>query len=103
VKLAIQSLDVIHSWWIPAMGGKVDAVPGDTTWAWFQATHLGRFRGQCAQLCGWNHDAMDAYIDVVTPTQYRVWLASQAHMISDQNSQVSQLRSILTSQHQLGS
>jgi len=103
VVLAIQSLDVIHSWWIPAMGGKVDAVPGNTTYAWFQATHLGKFRGQCAQLCGWNHDAMDAYVDVVTPAQYRAWLAGQARMIKDQNSQVSQLRSILTHENQLGS
>jgi cytochrome c oxidase subunit 2 len=103
VVLAIQSLDVIHSWWIPAMGGKVDAVPGDTTYTWFQATHLGRFRGQCAQLCGWEHAAMDAYVDVVTPTQYRAWLAGQARMLKDQNSQVSRLRSILNSENQLGS
>jgi len=103
VVLAIQSLDVIHSWWVPAMGGKVDAVPGNTTYTWFQATHLGKFRGQCAQLCGWNHDAMDAYVDVVTPAQYRAWLAQQARTIRAQNSQVSQLRSILTSENQLGS
>jgi cytochrome c oxidase subunit II len=103
VVLDIQSLDVIHSWWIPALGGKVDAVPGDTTYTWFQATHLGKFRGQCAQLCGWNHDAMDAYVDVVTPAQYRAFLAGQTRVISDQNRQVSQLRSILTSENQLGS
>jgi cytochrome c oxidase subunit 2 len=103
VRLAIQSVDVIHSWWIPAMGGKVDAVPGDTTYTWFQATHLGRFRGQCAQLCGWNHDAMDAYVDVVTPAQYSAWLANQKRALRDQNSQVTKLRSILTSEHQLGS
>ncbi len=103
VVLDIQSLDVIHSWWVPELGGKVDAVPGDTTYAWFQASHLGTFRGQCAQLCGWNHDAMDAYVDVVTPAQYRVWLAHQRHVIEQQNGQVAQLRSILTSEHQLGS
>lgn len=103
VVLAIQSLDVIHSWWVPQLGGKVDAVPGDTTYTWFQATHLGRFRGQCAQLCGWNHDAMDAYVDVVTPAQYRAWLANQKAALRDQNSQVTKLRSILTSENQLGS
>jgi len=103
VVLAIQSLDVIHSWWIPSLGGKVDAVPGDTTYTWFQATHVGKYRGQCAQLCGWNHDAMDAYVDVVTPAQYKAFLAGQTSMIRDQNRQVSQLRSILTSENQLGS
>jgi len=103
VVLAIQSLDVIHSWWIPELGGKVDAVPGDTTYTWFQATHLGKFRGQCAQLCGWNHAAMDAYVDVVTPAQYKAFLAGQTSVLRHQNSQVSQLRSILTSENQLGS
>jgi cytochrome c oxidase subunit 2 len=103
VVLAIQSLDVIHSWWIPSLGGKVDAVPGDTTYTWFQATHIGKYRGQCAQLCGWNHDAMDAYVDVVTPAQYKAFLSGQTSVIKDQNRQVSQLRSILTSENQLGS
>jgi cytochrome c oxidase subunit 2 len=103
VLLDMQSLDVIHSWWIPSLGGKFDVVPGDTTYTWFQATHLGKYRGQCAQLCGWNHDAMDAYVDVVTPAQYKAWLSSQGRVLTDQNRQVSQLRSILTSENQLGS
>ena len=60
VVLDIQSSDVIHSWWIPAMGGKVDAVPGYTTYTWFKALHTGVYRGQCAQLCGTNHAAMVA-------------------------------------------
>jgi cytochrome c oxidase subunit II len=103
VVLAIQSLDVIHSWWIPSLGGKVDAVPGYTTYTWFKGLHTGTFRGQCAQLCGWNHDAMDAYVDVVTPAQYRAFLSGQTSVLRDQNRQVSQLRSILTSENQLGS
>ena len=67
VVLAIQSTDVIHSWWVPSLGGKVDAVPGYTTYTWFKALHTGTFRGQCAQLCGTNHAAMIAYVKVVTP------------------------------------
>jgi cytochrome c oxidase subunit 2 len=102
VILDIQSLDVIHSWWIPSMGGKTDAVPGDTTYTWFKALHTGVFRGQCAQLCGTNHAAMDAYVRVVTPQQYSQWLTTQQHMIASQNHQVSQLRSILSSENQLG-
>ena len=66
--LAIQSTDVIHSWWIPSLGGKVDAVPGYTTYTWFKAPHAGAlYHGQCAQLCGRKHAAMTALVKVVTP------------------------------------
>jgi cytochrome c oxidase subunit 2 len=102
VVLKIQSTDVIHSWWVPSMGGKVDAVPGYTTYTWFKALHTGTFRGQCAQLCGTNHAAMIAYVHVVTPDQYQSWLKSQQQDITNANSQVSQLRQILTSQGNLG-
>ena len=78
VVLDIQSTDVIHSWWIPAMGGKVDAVPGYTTYTWFKALHTGTFRGQCAQLCGTNHAAMIALVKVVTPAQYQAWLSASS-------------------------
>ena len=88
VVLDIQSTDVIHSWWIPSMGGKVDAVPGYTTYTWFKALHTGKFRGQCAQLCGNNHAAMIAYVKVVTPAQYSAWVARQKLLITAQNAQV---------------
>ena len=103
VVLTIQSSDVIHSWWIPAMGGKVDAVPGYTTYTWFKALHTGTFKGQCAQLCGMNHAAMTARIKVVSPAQYQAWLASQKQKLSAADAQVSSLRQILTSQNALGS
>jgi cytochrome c oxidase subunit 2 len=103
VRLDLQSLDVIHSWWVPSMGGKTDVVPGDTTYTWFKALHTGVFRGECAQLCGTNHAAMDAYIRVVSPAQYRNWLTTQQQAISHQDGQVGQLRSILESENQLGS
>lgn len=102
VVLDIQSTDVIHSWWIPSMGGKVDAVPGYTTYTWFKALHTGKFRGQCAQLCGNNHAAMIAYVKVVTPAQYSAWVARQKLLITAQNAQVTQLRQLLTSQGNLG-
>jgi cytochrome c oxidase subunit 2 len=102
VVLDIQSTDVIHSWWVPSLGGKVDAVPGYTTYTWFKALHTGTFRGQCAQLCGTNHAAMIAYVKVVTPAQYTTWLARQKQLIASQNGQVGQLRSVLTASNQLG-
>ncbi|HEY2318197.1 MAG TPA: cytochrome c oxidase subunit II [Solirubrobacteraceae bacterium] len=102
VVLVIQSTDVIHSWWIPSMGGKVDAVPGYTTYTWFKALHTGTFRGQCAQLCGTNHAQMVAFVKVVPPNQYTSWVSRQKQLISAQNSQVAPLRKILTAQNQLG-
>lgn len=103
VQLDIQANDVIHSWWIPSLGGKVDAVPGYTTYTWFKALHTGTFRGQCAQLCGTGHAAMIAFVKVVTPAQYVAWTKQQEHLIQAQGDQVTQLRQILTSQGQLGS
>jgi cytochrome c oxidase subunit II len=103
VVLDIQSTDVIHSWWVPSLGGKVDAVPGYTTYTWFKALHTGKFRGQCAQLCGTNHAAMIAFVKVVTPAQYQAWAARQKQLITAANDQVGQLRQILTSTGQLGS
>jgi cytochrome c oxidase subunit II len=103
VVLKIQAIDVIHSWWVPSLGGKVDAVPGYTTYTWFKGLHTGNFRGQCAQLCGTNHAAMIAYVKVVTPAQYAAWAKAQEQEITTANSQVTQLRQILTQQHNLGS
>jgi cytochrome c oxidase subunit 2 len=103
VVLKIQATDVIHSWWIPSLGGKVDAVPGYTTYTWFKVPHTGTFHGQCAQLCGSNHAAMFAYVHVVTPDQYASWVKTQQQAITTANSQVSALRQILTQQHNLGS
>jgi len=96
VILDIQANDVIHSWWIPSLGGKVDAVPGYTTYTWFKVLHAGTYRGQCAQLCGRGHAAMIAYVDAVSPSAYQAWLARQQQLIQTANAQVSQLRQILT-------
>jgi cytochrome c oxidase subunit 2 len=97
VVLDIQSNDVIHSWWIPSLGGKVDAVPGYTTYAWFKAPHAGAlFHGQCAQLCGRQHAYMTALVRVLTPAQYTQWLSRQKQMIQAANGQVTQLRQSLT-------
>jgi cytochrome c oxidase subunit 2 len=97
VILDIQANDVIHSWWIPSLGGKVDAVPGYTTYTWFKALHPGTYRGQCAQLCGRSHAAMVAFVKAVSPSQYQSWLSQQQQAIQTANSQVTALRQILTS------
>ena len=66
--------------WVPALGGKVDAVPGFTTYTWFKALHANElYHGQCAQLCGRQHAFMTALVKVVTPSQYETWFPSLAH------------------------
>jgi cytochrome c oxidase subunit 2 len=99
VRLVIQSSDVIHAWWIPSLGGKVDAVPGFTTYTWFKALHANElYHGQCAQLCGRGHAQMTALVKVVTPPQYLAWVKQQAALINEQNEQLSQLRQSLIKQ-----
>ena len=97
VVLDIQATDVIHSWWIPKLGGKFDAVPGYRNFTWFKAPRAGElYKGQCAELCGRNHADMTARVRVVSPDEYETWLADQRQAISDANTQVIQLRRQLT-------
>jgi cytochrome c oxidase subunit II len=78
VTLDVVSGDVAHSWWIPALGGKIDAIPGRTNHTWFQAGRLGTYQGQCAEFCGLQHAAMKAQVQVVTDTAYARFLAAHA-------------------------
>jgi cytochrome c oxidase subunit 2 len=97
VVLQIEATDVIHSWWIPKLGGKFDAVPGYKNFTWFKASHAGAlYKGQCAELCGRNHADMTARVRVVTPAEYEQWIAAQKQAIADANTQVQQLRDQLT-------
>jgi cytochrome c oxidase subunit II len=66
--------DVIHSWWIPALGGKIDAIPGRTNYTWFQADEPGTYKGQCAELCGLQHAHMLASVEVMTQADFSAWL-----------------------------
>jgi len=80
VKLDVTSprFDVIHSWWIPALGGKIDAIPGNTNHTWFQARRVGTYKGRCAEFCGLFHASMASQVQVLPPAQYKTWLASRA-------------------------
>ena len=77
VTLDIVSQDVAHSWWIPELGGKMDAIPGYTNHTWFKVTRPGVFKGQCAELCGRNHANMVATVRAVAPAEFDAWLAQQ--------------------------
>jgi cytochrome c oxidase subunit 2 len=78
VILDITADDVAHSWWIPKLGGKMDAVPGYTNRTWFRADKPGVFPGQCAELCGRNHANMLAVVRAVPFDQYQSWYDRQA-------------------------
>jgi len=82
VILKIRAQDVQHSWWIPKLGGKADAVPGYTNETWFKISKAGVYEGQCAELCGRGHANMVSRVRAVTPEQYRSWLASQKKEIA---------------------
>lgn len=80
VTLDIRAQDVAHSWWIPKLGGKFDAIPGYTNHTWFKipAKLAGQtFTGQCAELCGRNHANMIAKVKAVTAQQYEQFIADQ--------------------------
>jgi cytochrome c oxidase subunit 2 len=68
--------DVIHSWALPQMGVKMDAIPGRINHTWFQATRIGTFYGECSELCGANHDTMPIEVRVVSDADYAAWLAA---------------------------
>jgi len=84
VDLKVVSPDVIHSWWIPALGGKIQAIPGRINHTWFQATKQGSFSGQCAQLCGVFHASMLATVQAGTQRQYQHYLATWHETIGKQ-------------------
>lgn len=79
VQLAITApdWDVIHSWWIPALGGKIDAIPGRMTSTWFEAARPGLYRGQCSELCGIFHAKMLAQVEVMAKADFDAWLAAE--------------------------
>lgn len=78
VDLTVVSPDVIHSWWIPALGGKIQAIPGKTNHTWFRADKPGTYVGQCAELCGLYHAAMRARVIATTPAEYETFIATTA-------------------------
>ena len=77
VNLVLQSDDVIHSFWVPALGGKRDAFPGHTNYIWLKADSVGEFPGQCYQLCGYSHGNMRERAIIQTPSDFQSWLTAQ--------------------------
>ena len=78
VWLGLNSPDVIHSFWVPALAGKVDMVPGRVNHLLVQASQAGVYRGQCAEYCGEQHARMALHVVAQPPADFQAWLAAQA-------------------------
>jgi cytochrome c oxidase subunit 2 len=98
VTLNIVSEDVVHSWWIPELGGKFQAVPGYHNYTWFKISKPGIYRGQCALICGRGHARMIATVKAVPPAQFEAWLAYQKKLIAEANADAAAARAKLSSQ-----
>ncbi|WP_295627768.1 cytochrome c oxidase subunit II [uncultured Nitrosomonas sp.] len=77
VRVIITANDVIHAWWVPALGVKQDAIPGFIRDSWFTADKAGIYRGQCAELCGKDHGFMPIVVEVMEADDYTQWVAAQ--------------------------
>ena len=77
VRILTTAADVVHAWWVPALGLKQDAVPGFIRDTWFKANKTGTFRGQCAELCGKEHGFMPIVVRVVSQEDYTKWVGEK--------------------------
>ncbi len=78
IKLVINSEDVDHSWWIPALQGKFDAIPGKTNHLTFKANRTGTFKGQCGEFCGYDHAHMFADVQALPSSDFQSWYDREA-------------------------
>ncbi|HEY0198365.1 MAG TPA: cytochrome c oxidase subunit II [Rhodanobacter sp.] len=77
IRFVITGADVIHSWWVPALGWKLDAIPGIVNAAWTNIQTPGTYRGQCAELCGQDHGFMPIVVVALSKPDFAKWLAEQ--------------------------
>jgi cytochrome c oxidase subunit 2 len=77
IRFVIVGGDVIHSWWVPALGWKIDAIPGIVNSAWTNIKEPGVYRGQCAELCGQDHGFMPIVVKAVPKADFEQWLTTQ--------------------------
>lgn len=77
VKVRLHGGDVIHSFWVPKLSGKADAIPGRTNVTWLQASTPGRYRGQCSEFCGFQHAHMAFDVVAELPSEFETWRARQ--------------------------
>jgi cytochrome c oxidase subunit 2 len=78
VRLELTSPDVVHSWWVPSLTGKMDAIPGRTNVMTFRPVKTGTFRGRCAEFCGVEHSAMAIAVEVMPAADFDAWVKDEA-------------------------
>lgn len=83
VQVKLTGADVIHSFWIPALTGKTDTIPGRTNLAWLQADRPGIYRGQCTEYCGKQHAHMAMFVVADPPAAFEAWRAGQLRPATD--------------------
>jgi cytochrome c oxidase subunit 2 len=91
IKFLITADDVIHSWWVPALGWKRDAVPGFVNEAWTEIKEPGVYRGQCAELCGKDHGFMPIVLKVLPKAEYDRWAQQQKRQMAHEEAEVERL------------
>ena len=91
IKFLITADDVIHSWWVPALGWKRDAVPGFINEAWTEIMEPGVYRGQCAELCGKDHGFMPIVLNVLPRAEYEVWAQNQRQGLAHEQAETERL------------
>ncbi|SEJ13925.1 cytochrome c oxidase subunit 2 [Azotobacter beijerinckii] len=87
VRFLVGAADVIHSWWVPELAVKKDAIPGFINEAWTRAPEPGLYRGQCTELCGKDHGFMPIVVEVKAPADYAAWLAGKKAAAAESKAQ----------------
>lgn len=77
VRVLLTANDVLHAWWVPALGAKQDAIPGYIRDIWFSVDKPGTYRGQCVELCGKDHAYMPIVVQAVSEADYKTWVAQK--------------------------
>ena len=101
IRFLVTSTDVVHSWWVPELGVKRDAIPGFMHEAWARIQTPGTYRGQCAELCGVNHGFMPIVVQAVSNDEFKQWVAAQPKVDDEYSDSLSQIDDALPIQPDL--
>jgi cytochrome c oxidase subunit 2 len=106
VQIALESVDVIHSFWVPQLSGKTDVIPGQNNSMWIQGDTPGVFLGQCAEFCGTEHALMRFKVFVDSPADFDAWVANQQQpayqpQTADEQAAVKTINTVCASCHSL--
>ena len=82
VHVELESNNVIHSFWVPQLGGKTDVIPGHNNTTWIEASKAGDYRGLCTEFCGTQHAHMDYLVRAVSADQFQAWVTQQQQTMS---------------------